>query len=129
MEQATEILHLGLKLTPEQSVYLYQDFYMPYMVSTLEKYSELESYCLPQILELQAYDQKNNTCYMETLQAYLRFRNALTTAEYLHIHRNTMNYRLQKIDELTHLKLNEGDDLYKIWLSCLILSLKPELAR
>lgn len=127
VEQATEILHLGLKLKPEQSVYRYQDFYMPYMISTLEKYSDLQSYCLPEIIALQCYDRKNNTCYMETLQAYLKFRNALTTAEYLHIHRNTMNYRLQKIDEITHLKLNEGDDLYKIWFSCLILKLHPDL--
>ena len=129
VEQATEILHLGMKLNPERNIYRYQDYYMSYLISTLEKYSDLQSYCLPEILTLQAYDRKNNTCYMETLQAYLKFRNALTTAEYLHIHRNTMNYRLQKIDEITHLKLGEGEDLYKIWFSCLILSLHPELVK
>ena len=32
-----------------------------------------------------------------------------------------MNYRIQKIIEITGLKLTEGEDLYKIWLSCLIL--------
>lgn len=128
VEQATEILHLGLRLNPERLFYRYQDFYMPYMITALEKHNDLNSFCLPQILELQAHDKKNNTCYLETLQAYLKFRNALTAAKFLHIHRNTMNYRLQKIEEITQLNLDEGNDLYHIWFSCQILLIRPELS-
>ncbi len=121
-EQAMEILRLGFKLYSDSSIYCYRDFYLPYVISILKKHGNINSFCLPEILELQRYDEKNNTSYIETLRAYLRFRNAITAAEYLHIHRNTMNYRLQKIDDLTHLKLNEGNDLFKIWFSLLILA-------
>ena len=61
---------------------------------------------------------------METLRTYLRSRNIVTAAGELHIHRNTMNYRIQKIEEITHLNLNEGNDLYKLWFSLLILEMK-----
>lgn len=126
-EQAMDILHLGIRLKPEQAVYRYQDLYLYYMISELAKKGEIESYCMPEILSLIRHDQKNNTCYIETIRAYLKFRNALTTADHLHIHRNTMNYRLQKIEELTNLKLTEGDDLYQIWFSFMIFDLFPEL--
>lgn len=126
-DQATAVLKLGLILHPERVIYQYQDYYLPYMVSVLEKHSDLKGYCLPQLIELHAYDIQNNTPYIETLKAYLRFRNALSTAQYLHIHRNTMNYRLQKIKEITHLNLTEGEDLYKIWFSLMILDLKPDM--
>lgn len=94
---------------------------MSYLVSTLKKYSQPNYFCLPEILRLQAYDQEFGTDYLDTLQTYLFFRNVITAANHLHIHRNTMNYRIQKIIEITGLKLTEGEDLYKIWLSCLIL--------
>lgn len=121
VEQASEILHIGLTSHPEQTIYRYEDYYMPYLVSILKKHSNLQFFCLPELLALQDYDQKNDTCYMDTLRAYLEFRNAISTADYLHIHRNTLNYRLQKIREITHLKLTKGEDLYKIWFTFLIL--------
>ncbi len=78
----------------------------------------------PDVSMLLQYDKENNSCYMETLRTYLRSRNIVTAAGELHIHRNTMNYRIQKIEEITHLNLNEGDDLYKLWFSLLILEMK-----
>lgn len=124
VEQAAEILQIGIKMRPWQNIYRYQEYSLPYLVSVLKKCSDPQLFCLPEIQELRDYDKKHDTCYMETLRAYLEFRNILTTAEHLHIHRNTINYRLQKIREITHLSLNEGEDLYKIWLTCLILDFK-----
>ncbi len=126
-EQAMELLNLGMRLKPRQTVYRYEELYLYYMISELAKKGRIESYCMPEIRSLVRYDQKNNTCYIETLRAYLKFRNALTTAEYLHIHRNTLNYRFQKIEEMTKLRLTEGDDLYQIWFSIMILELFPDL--
>ena len=121
VEQSLEILRIGMKQNPRQNIYRFQEYNMPYLVSTLKKYSQPNYFCLPEILRLQAYDQEFGTDYLDTLQTYLFFRNVITAANHLHIHRNTMNYRIQKIIEITGLKLTEGEDLYKIWLSCLIL--------
>ena len=49
------------------------------------------------------------------------------TAEHLNIHRNTLIYRLDKFKELTNLDLSEGDDIYKLWLSFLILEVSPDI--
>ena len=105
VEQSLEILRIGMKQNPRQNIYRFQEYNMPYLVSTLKKYSQPNYFCLPEILRLQAYDQEFGTDYLDTLQTYLFFRNVITAANHLHIHRNTMNYRIQKIIEITGLKL------------------------
>jgi DNA-binding PucR family transcriptional regulator len=43
-----------------------------------------------------------------TLEAYLDAGgNGVSTAEHLHIHRSTLNYRLQRITQLSGLKLED----------------------
>lgn len=128
VDQAMEILRLGLSLKPGNHVYLYEDFYLHYAASLLARQDSLQYYCLPQLRMLLASDRENHTCYAETLRAYVKRRGAIPAAEELHIHRNTMNYRLQKITEITGLNLNEGDDLYKLWFSFLLLDMEPGLA-
>lgn len=128
-EEARDILRVGTQMNPEESVYQYSDYYLYYLVSVLKKNGDLKSFCLPELFPLIRSDLENNTCYIETIQAYLRSRNTLTAAGELHIHRNTLNYRLQKIEELTKLNLNKGDDLHKLWLSFLILEAEPSLVQ
>ncbi len=123
-EQAMNIFHLGRKMHPEGTVYLYRDYYLYHLLTLFSETHHLKNYCLPEVSMLLQYDKENNSCYMETLRTYLRSRNIVTAAGELHIHRNTMNYRIQKIEEITHLNLSEGDDLYKLWFSLLILEME-----
>ena len=46
------------------------------------------------------------------------------TAEKLHIHRNTLSYRLKKIEELTSLKFEEYTDLFQYLSSYIGYKLK-----
>ena len=62
---------------------------------------------LPRIL---AYDSENATHYYETLKAYsLYLHNKEQTADALHIHRNTLLYRINRIVELFGLPIEERD--------------------
>lgn len=65
--------------------------------------------------KLKAYDRKNNSNLVETLEAYLQEDNNIHAASRrLHIHTNSLNYRLKRISEIAEINLN--DPLQKITL-------------
>lgn len=75
------------------------------------------NYQKPQaIIILEDYDKKNNSELLATLEIYLDYDlNLNEAAKYLHIHVNTLNYRLKRITELTQINLrnfNEKAELY-----------------
>lgn len=54
------------------------------------------------------YDQANHSCYADTLKAYILSNgNTAKISESLYIHRNTVNYRLKKMEELFKINLND----------------------
>jgi DNA-binding PucR family transcriptional regulator len=58
---------------------------------------------------LKQYDQKNHTDLLFTLKIYLENeRNVIKTAELLFIHRNTLSYRIKKIQDLCRFNLENS---------------------
>jgi DNA-binding PucR family transcriptional regulator len=72
----------------------------------------LYAYADEMLAPLDAYDAKNHN-YIEFLQAYIQNDRSLEhTAKSLFLHRNTVNYRLQKMKELLHSPLKTVEDLF-----------------
>lgn len=70
---------------------------------------------------LLAYDADKNTEYCKTLATYIQCgMNKDLTRKELNIHRNTLIYRLDKIEEILGHSLNEGSYLINLYLSMLI---------
>lgn len=126
-EQSVSILNLCLSLNKENTIFHYHEFYLYHCINTLKKSGHIGYYCLPELINAIEYDKKNNTKISETVNAYLNFRNIAQTAGHLNIHRNTLIYRLEKFKELTNINLSSGDDIYKLWLSYLILEVSPDI--
>ena len=60
-----------------------------------------EVFVHPALAEIRSYDQQNGTEYYRTLQVYsLTFHDREATAQELCVHRNTLAYRLGRINEL-----------------------------
>ncbi|MDO5422751.1 MAG: helix-turn-helix domain-containing protein [Eubacteriales bacterium] len=67
----------------------------------------------PDIKELYSYDQLHHTEYIPTLRAYFENeRNAVKTAQALHIHKSTFFFRINKISELIDFSLTDTHKLY-----------------
>lgn len=126
-EQASEILNIGLQLRKDNIIFYYHDFYLYHCINTLKQTGNIEYYCLPELIDVVLYDKKNNTELAKTVYTYLNFRNIVKTANHLNIHRNTLVYRLERFKDLTNVDLTSGNDIYKLWLSYLILELSPDL--
>jgi len=68
----------------------------------------------PALETLRLHDAKHGTDYYQTLYAYLLCeRNQTLTAQKLYIHRNSLIYRIGRIEEIMGMDLNnERDRLY-----------------
>lgn len=68
-------------------------------------------YCQSVLSALLAYDADHNTDLVHTLRTYFRSNgNVIRTAEVLFLHRNSVLYRLQRIEDLLEVDLKDSQD-------------------
>lgn len=83
----------------------------------------------PDIAALQAHDLRYGTEYLKTLAAYLDVMcNSVAAASKLHIHKNTLLYRINKLTEAFHIDLTRGDMVMKYQLSLQVLDVMSRAA-
>lgn len=85
------------------------DFIFPApMFEAIRANTNVDMFIHPCLRELLKYDEENQTEYFRTLQVYsLTMHNKESTARILCIHRNTLLYRLGKIEEMFHIPLED----------------------
>ena len=70
--------------------------------------TEIMNYCEEKLKKLEEYDHANGTYLQETLVAYyMNGFNISKAADALFIHRNSLQYRLAKIEDLLELELDD----------------------
>lgn len=71
---------------------------------------DLFQFCHSAVALLRDYDYIHETELLESLRVYLTHNRSIgESAAALYIHRNTMNYRIARINELTQLDLGDPD--------------------
>lgn len=118
-KQAYVACEIG-EIINEKSKYMYdyEDIAVFHMFLKLQNIVDLSGFCHPAYDKLIEYDELNSTDYCNTLYEYIIFSNSVSnSAEKLFIHRNTMAYRISKISQITGLDLNNGENIFRIYLS------------
>ena len=116
---AKNALKVGKILYPEQNIYDYEELLLPIHLSY---FSMPDNQLLHYYKMLSEYD-KNKELQI-TLDTYIEENGNLNqTAKKLYIHRNTLSYRLQKIDEVTGKDPRKIKDLLELTLSKLLFTL------
>ena len=70
---------------------------------------EILDYCNERLKKLEEYDHANGTFLQDTLiEYYMNGFNVGKTAEALYIHRNSLQYRLRKIEEILEMTLDDS---------------------
>lgn len=123
-ESARQTARVGRLRTPESAIFSYYDLSLPVLLSGLESGWQAEQLRQP-LLQLKAFDRKTRTL-MKTLAVWFKHNNHPTsTAKALHIHRNTLDYRLQKIGEITGLDLADTDDWLLLYVALQLQDHEP----
>ncbi|MCR4435445.1 MAG: helix-turn-helix domain-containing protein [Clostridiales bacterium] len=116
------IVRASVKEKSSPRICRYETVYMQDILDSLSTFYDIYSLCHPQILYI--YNNWiNGKEYIKSLQIYLiNGRNITSAANMLHIHRNTLIYRLDRMKEELNLDFTEIDErtLLILYLSCLI---------
>ncbi|MEK4670062.1 PucR family transcriptional regulator [Niallia sp. FSL R7-0271] len=121
-QQAIIAYELGTSLSKGQYLYAYQDYLVYHLINVFNKESHLETIFNSKVLKIIEYDTLYNTNLLETLNEYLTYiNNPALVSNNLHIHKNTLFYRINKIKELFALDLNNGEERFNIQLTIKIL--------
>jgi len=84
----------------------------------------VHEFCQEYIGKLKDYDAQNNTDLVGTLACYLQNDgNLRKTAQALFVHKNSVIYRIKKIEEITGLNLNETENRFALMMALKLIQL------
>lgn len=127
IKQAEDAMTLGQTRNGASGVYYYEELYLPAILAPRVNQMSRVNYISPAIPLLEAYDRTNSTEFLNTLECYTRnLYHASDTAKQLHIHRNTLLYRLQKIEEIGAFSLKDYDTVLHLMISFYMLALEKK---
>ena len=106
----------------------FSDVVLDYILEQSNRELPLHLICSQQVLRLKQYDQEHQTEFYVTLESYIQNKfNAVQTARELQIHRSTFLYRMERLQTLFGLDLDQRDSLLYILLSMKMLELSKSM--
>ncbi len=123
LNEAEDALEAGMSVDPGRRFYYFEEFGVYVMIRNQKKREDIRRYIHPAIPLLKTYDNENDSQLVETLSEYLRCNNSIKdTADALFLHRNSVIYRLKKIEEVGQIRLDDVHTRFLLQLSFLILT-------
>lgn len=102
----------------QENVLFYQDHILPVLLNGLKDDTWRQKQLQMPLVKLQQNDPRG--VLIKTLKAFfVQNCDLAQTCEMLHIHRNTLRYRLEKIEQKTTLNFNNINDKTRLYLSVL----------
>lgn len=122
--QALNTIKIQIKKNDQNSIYKYQDLGIYKLLLSIENQSLIKEYYQEVLGEIEKNDKLNGTDYLEVLKCYLKYNGSVkAVAEELFYHKNTVGYKLQKIEQFL------GDNLsyQSVRLNCNIALMLKEI--
>jgi len=110
VSQAIDAWKVGQGVDGKTSPFFYDDLGLYRFLVSLRARDELKEFYAEILGQLVRYDEAHNTELVYTLEVFFaRNTNVSEAARVLHVHRNTLNYRLQRIVEICGLDLYDAE--------------------
>lgn len=105
----------------DEHVFFYKDQGLYTLISKITDQKFLDEFVEKHIGRLIRADEVNDSNLCETLENYLNNNcNAKLTAEFMYLHRNTLNYRLEKIQKILGKEFNDMECCLTLKLAFMI---------
>ncbi len=122
-QQALQMLKLKA-FSPKSDLLDYMHLSLYLLADRLPETEKKESACHPIVRRLLALDTESHFGYLETLKAYLACsQKAQLACKMLHIHRNTLDYRLKKTEDQVPIDWTDGNLMQQLYFSIILLEL------
>lgn len=112
-----------LDSTQKPALMLFADYYMEILENELREKATLKGFCHPVIYGLWTSGKEMDRTLVQNLKCYLlNGRSIAETTRLLRIHRNTLIYRMQKIEALLQVSLHDLDEnmLCYLLMTCIL---------
>lgn len=120
--QVQQILNSAVILKHKKRFITYDNRSIYLLFESIPSGTDLKKFCDERILSLEEYDKVHNTELIPTLHVYLETVRSLTkTSKRLYVHKNTINYRINKCMELIGTDLQDGDEIFSYIFSLRII--------
>jgi len=117
-ESARAAARIGRRRDPQARSHSYYDLALPVLLSGLGAGWQADQLRRP-LARLQG--ERSAVLLRKTLDAWFaNGESATATAAHLHIHRNTLDYRLKRVEELTGLDLGRSEDRLLLYVAALL---------
>lgn len=111
----------GAQATGRKIVRYGEETASPFLPRNLDEAQVVVSHILGPILD---YDAEHDTLLVTSLRTYLSHDRSLkATSEALHVHKQTVVYRMRRVEELTGQRLGHMEDIVNFWLALRALDL------
>lgn len=109
---------LNLAKTKNKSPLSYDEFGLKKVLISVEEKDVLKEYYQSILGKLERFDQKNDTKYLLLLRKYLDYDGSVQrVADDTEVHRNTVNYQLNKIKKILGNELSTLQERFQIMLA------------
>jgi purine catabolism regulator len=106
--EAEHALRISARLQAPRAVATFADLGLHRLLVAMTQHGEMDDFYRQTAGALVAYDARTGSGLMETLDAFFGCHGSPTdTAQRLHLHRNTVLYRLKRIEEVGGLRLDD----------------------
>lgn len=124
--EADQALRAGQRLFGAGQTVAFADLGAYRLLAQLQGMAELRSFQNETLGELIEYDEKSGSQLLPTLDAFFASNGNLSkTAEVLFVHRNTLMYRLKRIEELTGSTLDDPETRFDLQLALKMYHVAP----
>jgi purine catabolism regulator len=124
-DEARQALGLAARLGSDQPLYI-GDLGAYQLIISLSDKDKLQHFCQRTLGALLDYDHKQNADLIKTLEAFFECHGNLSqTAEALIVHRNTLLYRMSRINEIAGIDLERPEIRLGLHLALAIRRLLP----
>lgn len=116
--QSLKAFELGEKLDNDMLYHFYINYICNDIGAILSQSTDISSFYNEKVIAIANYDQEKKSSFIKTLDEYLtHIDDPNTAAKHLYIHRNTLFYRINKMQNLFGINLNDGLERLHIHLS------------
>lgn len=118
LAEAEQALLIGRELLDTTRVLDYADLGIYRLLILLRDKPELWEFYRSTLIALVEYDRDQRAELLKTLTVFFdHLGNLARTADALHVHRNTLLYRIERINAISGLDIDNPDDRLALWLA------------
>lgn len=125
--QTLSVLSLGRTLHPREQLFAYRDYATYCAIQKISEDGYIKYFCMPELIRVYQYDRNYGTAFSISKRRTMELSSIRLAARELGVHRNTMEYRLKKFNEISGITTYTAAVTQQLLFSYKILDLFPAL--